>query len=899
MPKLQLVKNAFNTGEISPFAMGRTDFQGQSGNKYDHACESMQNFFPLIQGGATKRPSTQFVCQAQRINSRLIPFKQFVNGSSSFVLELGNQTMNFFTNDGFVADASTTLTSAITLPVATIPVASTAGFPASGNIVVNGQRVAYTGTSGGNSFTGCTGGIGNIANGSSVGHQYQIATPWLIGDVELIKFAQIEDIMYLVHPSYPVQKLSFVANATWTLAAPNFQPPPTHSFDTDYSGGTINLTLGVTVAGSQGNFTTSTNFWLTGDVGRFVVVGSGIAVITGFVSATVVGVQIIDTFAAGTAAAGTWFIRGAPSGIICAGFIDGSNDFHSTTVFGPSNQALYSFATYPINLASTASIGFLDCFRPQDLGSFLIFSGCTALITLVTNAHSIFIQILNSVIQTTLPFTNPSTGATAIIMQAQSAGTWDIETPSFTAGNGYPAAVCFFQDRLMLASTTAQPQNVWGSQTGNYENFSKGTNDDDALDEEINSGFREPIYWLAAYQGQIAAGTPESEYIISGGPGGLPGAGVGAAITPTNFSAAIQSRYGVANIQPLFIESHLIYIQRALQTVYEFSYDIYQGIFGSKNLNILHDIITQAGWKEVTYAEMPYRIVCFIDTDGNLCTLTYNREQDVWAWARHYTGQDSATPDGWTSATAILAPSGLADQLWVNVRRIINGVTVGYIEIMRPEPISSGPLAVGDSATFGNFSPASGVITGLGYLFGRTVWVTANLSGGGEKAVFGPYTIDATGQITLPVGLTATAVQVGLPYCAQIVTVRPEIQGGQTIQGLLKKWDRIWVRLYATKNVKVNGVRVAFRQASMPMTQGVVTPIGTNPDVTAAEGAQPPSTIYNPLVLNPSPPYTFATFDERIENVGYDRDGRVAIQQDLPLPCTVLAMFGQLSVGER
>jgi hypothetical protein len=85
----------------------------------------------------------------------------------------------------------------------------------------------------------------------------------------------------------------------------------------------------------------------------------------------------------------------------------------------------------------------------------------------------------------------------------------------------------------------------------------------------------------------------------------------------------------------------------------------------------------------------------------------------------------------------------------------------------------------------------------------------------------------------------------------------------------------------------------------MPMGQGVPSPVGTNPDVTAAEGAPPQHNITSPLGLNPDPAYTFATVDQRIENLGYDRDGRVMIQQDLPLPATVLAMFGQLSIGER
>jgi hypothetical protein len=67
----------------------------------------------------------------------------------------------------------TTTTSGLTLPQATIAVTSTTGFDTAGKISIqltNGtkQDVDYTGTSGGNSFTGCTGGAGAYSNGAQV-----------------------------------------------------------------------------------------------------------------------------------------------------------------------------------------------------------------------------------------------------------------------------------------------------------------------------------------------------------------------------------------------------------------------------------------------------------------------------------------------------------------------------------------------------------------------------------------------------------------------------------------------------------------------------------------------------------------------------------------------------------
>lgn len=63
--------------------------------------------------------------------------------------------------------SATTTTSSVTLPLATIPVTSTTGFPGAGKIVLGGQVLTYTGTTS-NTFTGVTGGTGTFGSGSPV-----------------------------------------------------------------------------------------------------------------------------------------------------------------------------------------------------------------------------------------------------------------------------------------------------------------------------------------------------------------------------------------------------------------------------------------------------------------------------------------------------------------------------------------------------------------------------------------------------------------------------------------------------------------------------------------------------------------------------------------------------------
>ncbi len=62
MPKATPLINNFNAGEISPTIDTRSDLQ-----KYYSGCRTMENFFPLIEGGAKRMPGTYFVAYAKYV----------------------------------------------------------------------------------------------------------------------------------------------------------------------------------------------------------------------------------------------------------------------------------------------------------------------------------------------------------------------------------------------------------------------------------------------------------------------------------------------------------------------------------------------------------------------------------------------------------------------------------------------------------------------------------------------------------------------------------------------------------------------------------------------------------------------------------------------------------------
>ena len=86
MPKASVIQTSFNAGELSPTLDGRVDLA-----KYGSGCSKMENFIPLVQGGARKRSGTRFVKEVKDSTkaTRLIPFE--FNTDQAYILEFGHE----------------------------------------------------------------------------------------------------------------------------------------------------------------------------------------------------------------------------------------------------------------------------------------------------------------------------------------------------------------------------------------------------------------------------------------------------------------------------------------------------------------------------------------------------------------------------------------------------------------------------------------------------------------------------------------------------------------------------------------------------------------------------------------------------------------------------------------
>jgi hypothetical protein len=264
-----------------------------------------------------------------------------------------------------------------------------------------------------------------------------------------------------------------------------------------------------------------------------------------------------------------------------------------------------------VNITASATTGINggDGFQTTDVGRILKFNSGEAKITARTNTTVVVCTI-------TTAFTN--TNATASF----SLGAWSDTTK-------HPSSVCFFEQRLVFAGTNDEPQTVYFSKSGDYENFTAGTDADSAMIYTIASNQVNAIRYLKA-QRTLIVGTTGGEYTVT--------AGSDEAITPSNVTIKKQSSFGSANVDALPVENAVLFLQRAKRKIRELRYNFEEDGYSAADLTILNDSVTNTGVNEMEYQQSPDGLVWVVRDDGVLGSMTYQRSENVVAWSRHKVG---------------------------------------------------------------------------------------------------------------------------------------------------------------------------------------------------------------------------------------------------------------------
>ena len=284
----------------------------------------------------------------------------------------------------------------------------------------------------------------------------------------------------------------------------------------------------------------------------------------------------------------------------------------TTTTLTPASASVGSGVN--ITASSVTGINSGSGFLSTDVGRQIYFNSGYATITAITSTTVVVVDI-------TIAFTNTS-AITA----------WQLG--SFSDTTGHPSCVSFFEQRLVFAGTTNQPQTIFFSKSGDYENMDANIGgtvaDDDAIIYTIASNQVNAIRFMTATR-TLILGTAGGEFTVSGG-------GTDSAVTPTNILIKKQSNHGAANVDAIAVGNATLFLQRAKRKVRELAYNFDVDGYIAPDMTILAEHITESGLTQMSYQQEPNQIIWGVRDDGELVGLTYQREQQVTAWHRHIFG---------------------------------------------------------------------------------------------------------------------------------------------------------------------------------------------------------------------------------------------------------------------
>ena len=250
---------------------------------------------------------------------------------------------------------------------------------------------------------------------------------------------------------------------------------------------------------------------------------------------------------------------------------------------------------------------------------------------------------------------------------------------AFSGYRGYPKACAFHDGCLYYGGTTHEPQKIWKSVAYAYDNFN--TDDasaDDAATFEIATEERVAIQWLTSAKKSLSIGTSGGTFSASGASAGP--------IIPGGIEITRDTNYGAALLPPKRISSFIYYVQRTLNSLREISYnyDIDSKIARDMNLLSEHILRDGDGVIQLDHQQSPNDRIWCVRDDGQLSVLTRNPEQEITGWARVVAGEDSQG-DGEFESLVVIPKQDADDQIWVVVKRVINGTTKRFLEYFTAE----------------------------------------------------------------------------------------------------------------------------------------------------------------------------------------------------------------------
>lgn len=389
----------------------------------------------------------------------------------------------------------------------------------------------------------------------------------------------------------------------------------------------------------------------------------------------------------------------------------------------------------------------------------------------------------------------------------------------FGRAGDFPSCVGIYKQRLAFASTDNDPFKFWLSCVGDLYNFNTHASirEDDAISATLAATeFPKINHIIVNRDLMLLADSGEWKVApISGN-----------TLSYKTVSADMQSAIGSSkSLKPMNVGDEVLFVKRTGETLLATRYNFTSDGYESMDLSVLSQwIFRNNPIVQMAYRQHPDSTIECVLADGTMASLVYMKEHEVCAWSRHELG------GGWKArgvATSKAMSRGSTEVMIVVERD-------GRCELwaMRDDvPVRTSAPAAADHLCMDGMREL-----GEGEAEGDRMEV---IQAGGKRYA-------------------------GYLYKAEFATVRPEPQGGETIQ-------------FEVKNAKDTEVRILdsgdFRVRAYGVPENMATKVATGAKM-AEDGSA-----------------ALATGDFKRVLAGCNNgDGRVVVESETPFPLNILSI---------
>lgn len=889
MGRINVYQHAFNIGQHDATALARIDLE-----RMRLAAETQTNMLAMATGPGFMRPGLEYLSSTDGDNvTRLKEF--VFGATDAAMMEFSNQSLRIRNNDTLIVRPAVTATvtsgdfssstgwslTATSGATATISggylnltaLARGSSASATQTVTVNEQGVEHAlriivergpvtfrcgSTSGGDEYIAETvlrTGTHSLAFTPTTGSFYikfqsddpnlrrvdsiqiesagtmVLPTPWLEADLDLMRFAQSADVVFVACKGYQQRRIERRAARSWSVVV--YQ-----SDDGPFSvGRTSSARLKPSVTNGNGTLTSDVPFFSPDHVGAIFRLFHGGQNFSFNLAGENVYTDAIRVSGVGSDNAFSFTLSGTWDGTIQ---LQRSYDDYD---FGFIDVATFSYTT---NGTETPDPG-------SDLDNIIqyyrlgfkpgAYSSGTATVELNYNGGGNYgicrVVGYNSDTSVDIEVLKPLFGT-------EYTDNW--REGEWSSAGIWPSAVAFSDGRLWWSGN----DRLWGSVSDAFDSFDADLEGDAGpIARSIATSGVNDTQFLIPLQ-RLGIGTEGAIAVAKSSSLDEP-------ITPTNISIRDAATTGVAPVDPAKIDGRGLVIERAKRAVLEMVFDVAAGDYRVTQLSKLTTDLFSSGVRALAVQRRPdTRIWMITDGGGCVCCL-YEPDQEVVAFIPIET-------DGSFESVAVLPATG-QDRVYFVVRRTINGATKRYVEKMaldsevKPDTLCK----VMDSFVTGSEATPTNVINVGTHLVGETVVVWADGAPvETSSGVRGEFTVDGSGNITLPLNVTDWVA--GIPYRLRYRSARLAY-GAEGGTAMLQKKAVDEIGLVMTDFVR-SGVRVGASFDKMYDLPAKVL------------GQTPPNIVLS--TVHEEVPFDLGG--------GYRLDSRVCLEVNSPYTATFLGM---------